>query len=833
MLAAVFAARELRSGIRGFRIFLACLALGVAALAASGSTASAFRHGLASQSRAILGGDLSLSVVSRRFDARERALFASLGRTTDALFVRAMAQGPGGRRLADVRGVDGSFPLAGHVVVQGAPDVAAALAGRDGLPGALVDPRLLERLHVAIGQPVTIGDRRFVVGGAVMSEPDALSRGFALGGAVIVDRAVLDRSGLIEEGDLFGDTTRIALGQGVSLKAALDRLAPEAANGVRIRDRNDAAGGVRQVIGQVQFFLGFIGLASLLAGGLGVSTAVGAYLETRRPSIAILKALGARGSTVRDIYLIQLSALALLGIAIGLAVGAACPFVLGALVGHALPLPVLFAVYPQPLLLAGAFGVLAAAAFGLGPLARARATPPASLFRRDLDASAGWGIERFGQIAAALGLAVLTVVTAPRFGVAAGMIAAVAVSFVLLGLIGRVAVSAAARLRPLAHGAVRLGLGNLAGPGSAARVATPAVGLGVALLAALLLVQGSLIAAVRDAAPRAAPSLVMTGIPPESAGALDTLMAAHVGTLNAGNYRRLPFATGRIVSLRGGPIDKERIARGLRWAFDQDIGMTTIGAAPPDADVTSGAWWPADYAGPPAIILARDIGRAAGLAVGDRVGISILGRVIDTRLAALRDVEFGRFGTGFPVVLDPAALAGAHLREVAIARTAASEDGPIIDAIGRKLPDVTVISVREQLQAVAKVFGQLAWATRGAASVTGLAGLLVLVGAIASTSPARAREAAILKVLGASRRQILVATAVEYGAVGLIAALAGVLVGAACAWPVVGVLHTPWRLAPGALSVLLAGCACLCAAAGLVGAFAALARRPAPVLRGE
>ena len=829
-----FAVRELRAGVRGFRILLACLALGVAALAAAGSTGSAFRHGLALQSRAVLGGDIAASVDGRRFTAAERAAFASVGRITEALHVRAMAEGSTGvRRLAELRGVDGAYPLAGQVRLAGSPDLATALRTDGALPGAVVDPHLLDRLGLRVGDTIRVGDRRFAVRAALISEPDTLGRGFALGGTILVARPVLEASGLIEPGDLFGDAVRIALRPGESLAAALDRLRPAASAGVQLRDRRDAAGGLRQVIAQVEFFLGFIGLASLLAGGVGVSTAVTAYLDTRRPSIAILKALGAPGAQVRNIYLLQIAALAGLGIAIGLAVGAASPFLLGALAGSSLPIPVLFRVYPAPLLEAGGFGMLAAAAFALGPLAQARATPPAALFRRDAAARTGIGPERVAQALAAIGLAALAIATAPTPTVASAMIAAIALTFALLRAVGALAVRLACAARPLARGAARLGLANLGGPGSAARIATPAIGLGVALLAALVIVQGSILAAVRDAAPRAAPTLILTGIAEADGPALDAIMAGATGrALSPDIYRRSPFATGRISAIRGAPIDMTRIQAGERWAFDHDIGITTLGAPPPDADVTAGAWWPADYAGPPAVIIADRIARAAGLRVGDHVTVSILGRDLDTRIAALRHVEFGRFGASVPLILDPAALRGAHLREVAIARTTAAADTVILRDLGERLPDVTVISVREQLAAIAGIFGQLAWATTGAAGITALSGLLVLIGAIAATSRTRVREAAILKILGASRAQILAAYLVEYGAVGLLAACCGLAVGALCAWPVVAfVLHTPWPHEVRALSLLLILCVAICAAAGLLGAATALRRAPAAVLR--
>ncbi|WP_371811060.1 ABC transporter permease, partial [Caulobacter sp. S45] len=367
-----FALRELRSGVRGFRIFLACLALGVAALAAAGSTAEAFRQGLASQSRAILGGDVSASVEGRRFTAAERAAFARLGRTTDTLHVRAMAEGPGGeRRLAEVRGVDAAFPLAGAVRLQGATTLAQAVDSRGGEPGAAVDPALLDRLRLKLGQGFLVGESRFVARAVLVSQPDALSRGFSLGPAVMVDRAALDRSGLVEADALFGETVRIALPGRTPLATTLSALKRSVGDGVRLRGRNDAVASLGRLIDQLQFFLGFIGLAALLAGGLGVSTAVAAYLETRRPSIAVLKALGASGSLIRNVYLIQVGALAVVGVGLGLAAGAASPFLLGWIAGDRLPIPVLFALYPAPLVTAGVFGLLTAAAFSLGPLGRA------------------------------------------------------------------------------------------------------------------------------------------------------------------------------------------------------------------------------------------------------------------------------------------------------------------------------------------------------------------------------------------------------------------------------------------------------------------------------
>jgi putative ABC transport system permease protein len=349
-----------------------------------------------------------------------------------------------------------------------------------------------------------------------------------------------------------------------------------------------------------------------------------------------------------------------------------------------------------------------------------------------------------------------------------------------------------------------------------------------------VLIQSSLLAEVRDVSPRTAPSMVFTQIPPERADAFDADIAASLGPLKPDRYRRYPFATGRIVRIRGAAVDKARVAPDQRWAFDEDISLSAIGPAPDDADLIQGHWWPADYAGPPLVMLDRDIARAAGLKLGDQITVAVLGRDLDLHIAGLRKVEWSRFGASFPLILDPAALAGANLREIAIARATKAQETAILARLSRDFPGVNVISVREQLEAATKLFGQLAWAVRGAAGVAALAGLLVLIGAIAATAQARAREAAILKVLGAARLQILAAYGVEYAAVGAIAGAAGLALGWAAAYPIVTlVFKAPLSVDWSGLTLVLAGVGGAAVAAGLAGAFAALARRPAPVLRSD
>ncbi|MEH6675615.1 ABC transporter permease [Phenylobacterium sp.] len=833
-LALRFAGRELRSGVAGFRIFLACLALGVAAIAAAGSTAEAFRQGLASQSREILGGDVVFSIDQRRFTDEERAAFANLGPSVYSVRANAMAQtADGQRRLVDVRGVGEAYPLVGVVELEGAASLATALAPADGVAGAAVEQALLDRLDLELGDIFTVGQTRLRVGAVLISEPDRIGRGFALGPRVLTDVTTVEASGLLGGGGLFGEAVRVLLSPIADPEAAIEEVREAFPDAVfEARDWSEAAAGAGRLIDQLEYFLGFIGLASLVAGGLGVGGAVSAYLEGRKASIATLKALGAQGTLVRDIYLIQIGALALLGVAIGLGIGAVTPLIIGALAADQLPIPALFAVYPEPLVRAAAFGVLAAGAFSLWPLARARTTPPSSLFRKEMSGRPRLGLETGLAVAAALGLAGLAILTAPSRWAAAGLIGGAAGAFLALSLLGLLAAWGAGRARRLARGAVRLGLANLAGPRSAARTATPAIGLGVALLSAIVLIQSSLLAQVSEVAPRTAPSLVFTEIPADRIEAFDAVIEQTLNSPGEDRYARLPLITGRITRLKGQPVDIETIDRGERWAFDEDLTLSALDGPPEVSEVTAGAWWAPDYAGPPLVAFERDAAKGAGLEVGDTITLQVLGREIDAQIAVLREVDWGGFGANFAVILNSGAIEGARPRHVAIAMASRAEEAAVTQALAGDFAGVNVISVRDQLEQAATLFDRLALAIRGAAAVAGAAGVLVLIGAIAAGARFRAREAATLKVLGGTRGQIVTAYLVEYGLVGLIAGLAGASLGAAGAWPVVTrVFNATWSVDWPVIVGILGGTTALGVVGGALAAFAALSRRPAAVLR--
>ena len=833
-----FAMRELRSGIKGFGIFLACLALGVAALAAAGSTAEAFREALALQGRDILGGDLAVSVNGRQFSDDELNAFRKLGLMSNRLHLRAMAESvnfDGSRRLVEVSAVDKAYPLSGTVSLEGAHNLAEATASQGGINGAAVAPELLDRLKLKLGDMFLIGDTRFRIRATIVHEPDTLGRGFPLGPRVIVSRDALLRSGMVHSDDLFGEVATIVLKSASTEAKAMTALKTEFPNsGLTIKDRANAVSGLGRLIDQLDFFLSFIGLSALFTGGIGVSSAVSSYLAQRRQAIAILKATGASGALIRNIYLIQIGAIAILGVTLGILAGMLVPICLGWMLGNKLPIPVLFAIYPLPLVKAGAFGLAAAAAFSLGPIARARTTSPAALLRQTLSARLAFGWEIVGIVIAATLIAVLSAFTAPSPLIAMIMLLGLGVAMACLFGLGQGVTYLAGILRNFFRGAVRIGIANLAGPKSAARTASPSMGFGIAILTMIILIQSSLMAQVDLAAGRTAPSMVFTQIAPEDGADFDRLATQALGPLSPAIYRRYPFATGRITAIDGAPVDVSKLDPKVRWAFDQDATLSTQDTQPADVKLTKGRWWPSHYLGEPQVILADEIADGAKIAVGEHITLSVLGRDLDVTVAATRKIDFGQFGDNFPIVLNPAALEGANLRDIVIIRSTKAQDDSLTDAVGHRFPEVNIISVREQLDAAAAIFSQIGMAIQVAAGVTLAASLLVLVGAIAANAQARSSEAAILKVLGASRRFVIATYCVEYGAVGLSAGVTGIALGAMAAYPIVSLgLHAPFRGDWFAVFMALVIVVSVGTFFGGIAAIVALSRRPAGALSPE
>ena len=830
------ARRELRGGLSGFRIFLACLALGVAAIAAVGTVRSSIEAGLAREGAALLGGDAEMEFTYRFASKAERTWMQTRARAiSEIVDFRSMAVVTRGdtteRGLTQVKAVDEAYPLIGTVVLEPDIPLAQALAGQEGLPGGVMERVLADRLGLSPGDQFRLGTQDFVLSALLLREPDNASAGFGLGPRTIVATEALANSGLIAPGTLFSTDYRLDLPAGADLAAlaadARDRFRD---SGLRWRDSRNGAPGVQNFVERLGAFLVLVGLSGLAVGGVGVWAAVRAYLAGKTDVIATLRTLGADRATIFRTYFIQIGALSLLGIAIGIVLGGAVPVLLSPLIEAQLPVPAVFRIYPQPLAEAAVYGLLTAFIFTLWPLARTEEVRAATLFRDALGSARL--IPRPRHVVALLaGLAALIGLAAWFSGTleltlwtTGGLTGALALLTVSAWLIRRLARHSAvlARGRP----ALRWALAAISGPREGAASVVLSLGLGLSVLAAVGQIDGNLRNAISGELPEIAPSYFFVDIQkdqmPGFTRRLENDPAVH-------RIDSAPMLRGIITRITDRPANE---VAGGHWVLNGDRGVTYSAELPPRTRLTAGTWWGPDYDGPPQISFAAEEAEEMGLKLGDTLTVNILGRDITATITSFREVDFSTAGIGFILSMNPGALAGAPHSFISTVYADEAAEAEILRDLAGAYPNITAIRVRDAITRVAEVLDGLAAATSYGAAATLLTGFLVLIGAAAAGETARTYEAAVLKTLGAARHRILTSFALRAALLGLAAGIVALAAGIAGGWAVSAfVFDTPYAVIwPSALGIVCGGIVATLISS-LLFAWRPLAARPARVLR--
>ncbi len=835
------ALRELRAGLDGFAVFLACIALGVMAIAGVASISRSLSDGLGREGRRILGGDLAFNLINREATDAERQALAGEGRLDIVASLRAMAvAGSGDAALVELKAVDpATYPAAGDLATDPPGRLADLLAERDGVPGALADPALLTRLDVKVGDRIALAGHDVAIRGTIVSEPDKIAGGIGFGPRLMVSEPTLRATGLVQPGSLNRWSYRLVLPPGTpdaDLDAAQARIraaTPEA--GWEIRSRTNADPRFAKSIERFTQFLTLVGLTALIVGGVGVGNAVHAFVERKRPSIATLKSVGAPGSQVVALYLTQVMLIAGLGTLIGLAIGASLPFLLDALFSADLPLPLNPTLAPGELALAAAYGLITAFAFAITPLGRAHDVPVSGLFRDTVDparVSPRWRYRIWLAVSLAA-LVGLSVATAFDRRVALIFIAAAAIAFGLLHLVALGLMALARRLPHPRWPAPRMALANLHRPGALTPAIVLSLGLGVTLLVTLSLIDANVRRTISATLPARAPNLFFLDIPSRDAAQFREFLAR---SAPSGKIEDVPMMRGRIVALNGVPASKIRPPEDAAWVLDGDRGITYADTVPDGSSLTEGAWWSPEQGAKPLVSFEADLARQLGLKLGDTVTVNVLGRDLTATIFNLRRVEWRNLGINFVMVFSPGTFRGAPHSDLATLTlpggTDASAENRILRDVAKTFPSVSAVRVKDALDAIGDLVGRLVLAIRGASAVAVLASLFVLAGAIAAGHRARLYDAVVLKVLGASRARLLTAYALEYAALGLATALFGLLAGTLAGWVIVAkVMHLDFRLdLSGALVAAVAAVA-LAILLGLVGTWRILGQKPAPYLR--
>jgi putative ABC transport system permease protein len=825
------ARRELHGRFRGLRLLLVCMFLGVGALAAIGSLSAAIDGELKSRGAAILGGDVEFATSQRAATEAERAAFSRLGRMSETVGMQAMAVREDGADAPQtvpvtLKGVDGAYPLYGNLTLADGSIAHPADAAK-----VWIAPGLAERLGVRVGGRLRLGTAQFTIAGIIADEPDRLGEGFTLGPVAIVTLEGIGRTGLIQPGSLYERKYRIALPAARSPDTAAEAVKADFPDGgweAKTRDR--ASPGAARFLDRMGQFLVLVGLAALAIAGIGVGNGVASYLSTRRGSIAALKVLGATSGGIARVYLLQVAVVAGIGILLGLVAGVlAVPLILW-IAGDVLPVAPEFAIHPGPLALAAAYGLLTALAFTAPPLVRAGTVPAAGLLRGSMDLRrAPWRrVLPWTGGAGALVVAI-AVATADQPAFTASFLATIAATLLLLAGFGWCVRWLAARLPRPRGPLLRLALTGLHRPGARTVTLVVALGLGLTLFVLLAAIRTSIDANIQETIPQRAPALFALDVPRDQVASFRQTVEQ---VAPAARIEMVPLLRGTITAYAGTRVaDLTTLPEGA-WALRGERGLTYSETLPASNELVEGRWWPRDYAGPPLVSLDVDLARVLNLKLGDPIRFSVLGVEREARVASFRRIHWDSLGFNFVMVFSPNAIADVPHNLAATIELPKGQEGAVTRALLPRFPSVSVVEVGGVIAQVRTLVGQMATAIAAAASVAILAGIAVLIGAIAAAREARTYDGVILKTLGATRAQVLGVQALEYVLLSIAIAALALALGLGGAWyVVVEVFAFEWLPHyPTVLATLAAG-AGVTLLIGILGALPILGIRPARALR--
>lgn len=845
------ALREIRNRPKGFGVFLLCLMLGVGAVSGIGTLSAALDAGIRNNTRIILGGDLEIRQTHMPIpDAVQEAL-EQYGAVSRVVRMRAMVRGPAGATtLTELKAVDDNYPLYGSVGLRSKADLAERLtngqtsASRNQPPSAVAEESLLLRIGASVGDLVMVGETAFRITDVLEREPDKAAGFFGLGPRLLVSLDDLEATGLLQPGSVVRYGLRTALLPGVaaeSVREDLNRQFPQAT--WQVREHGAAARGLTRAIDNFAKYLGLVGLAALLIGGLGVAGSVHAYFESRRNTLATMRCLGATSRTLFVFCLGQVLFMAVIGSISGLALGLSAANLGAIFLTRSLGLQAVPGVYPDVLATALILGLCTTLAFVLRPLFLALRFSPSELFRGYVQPDPQplrWR-ERGMILVAWCALGGLIVASVDDIQTAVGFLIAALVSVIVFAAVARIVKLVAARasrsriVRLWVGPRLRHALANLHRPGAMTAGVIFSLGLGLTMLTTVALVDASVLDRIKRQMPQQAPDFFFVDIPRAEIVAFREAVQSWPEVTQ---WRDQPSVRSRILEIGGLSPEEALQDPSVEWVIRGERGVTFANRPMEDVRIVGGSWWPEDYAGPPQVCMDANIARGLGAGLGDTLVMGVLGREVRATITCLREVDWESLALNHSIIFSPGVLEAApytHIATISLEPgTSAARREALVSALTRDFSRTAAVDVRDVLKDVARVTDQVGIGVRAAAGMTLLAGVVVLAGVVRTGLHRRGYEAAVFKVCGATRGDVRVMLGLEFLFLGAVSALLAGILGTGLAWWfVTQILEDPWVFMPRTLLMVLLLALLAVLVFGLAGMRSVLAARPWSMLRNE
>ncbi len=838
--ALTLALREGRSSARRLATYMIAITIGVAALVAINSFRANVVRSVDEESRTLLGADLRLNS-NTQFPDSVRALIDSLetaspGTTAEVVSTITIAVSDGGVRLVQLRGVQGPYPVYGTMATE-----PAGLWSRlgDG-KRVLVEPTLLAQVDAKVGDTLQLGGQRFEIAGVITNLPAEVSFRNALGPRVYMSKTALDATGLIQFGSIARHEIFMKMPDEQRLQTFVDRnhdLFRQSLIGfTTAREQAEQLAKALDTLGR---FLGLVGLAALLLGGLGVASAINVFIKSRRDTIAVLRCIGATQRTAFTAYLLQAVALGVTGAAAGVLLGLAVQIALPSLLESVLPFNVSFRIEWGVLATGLGIGAAVTTVFALLPLLEIRGISPLRALRHALEPARTRDPLRWAVYALLLAaIAALSIWQAGEVRIGLAYTGALGAAMIILWICAATLTWLTRRFFPRSAAfPIRQGVANLYRPQNQTLAVTMAVGFGVFLLSGLWVVQRNLLDWIQlDGGSQPAPNLVLIDVQPDQLDDMRQIVARYTTVAP----EVTPIVPGKVAAVRGIPAPKllaeRQTPRVEPWAVRREYRHTYRALPTESEKIVAGKWWDGAYkqGAVAEVSVEEDLLLNLGAKLGDRITWDIQGVQLETIVTSVRQVDWARFDTNFFVVFQPGVLDSAPQTYVALVKIDPAASQTLQREVSLKHANISAIDVGSVQKTLERIVGRVAFAIRFMALFSVVAGALVLLAALAAGRYQRIRESALLRVLGARRNQVRTMLLTEYLALGLLAGFVGVMLGGIAGWLLVQfVFKVDFTLPWAALASLWLGVATMSALMGVYTSRDALAGTPLEVMRSE
>ena len=846
-MAAKIAWRELRASRAKFLFVILSVAIGVAALTGVRGFSESFQKALLNQARSIMSADLSARMF-RQTTPQENAKLDALAvaknveRTSVTETVSmASLQGDPLPLLVSLKVVDPQkYPFYGAVILSPAGNLNSFLTDSS----VVVDDNLLVRLHAKQGDSLKIGGQIFRIAAVIEKEPDRLTAGIGLGPRVMMSRAAVDRTGLLQQGSRATERYLFRLGPqsgGIAdVRGELEKILPDA----QITDFRETSPALSEGLDHATGLLSLICLVAMVLGAIGVGMAMRAHLQQRIEVLAIMKSIGARSADILRIYLLQTLLLGavggLIGIFLGLGVEWALPFFFGKL----LPIQAPLRLPLRSVSAAFGTGILTTVLFCLPPLLDVRRIRPSVVLRKGVESEDSNGrLSFWKRIVANKAQWISAVVIVFALG---GIAAALADSMLvgkwfaaaLSGLLIVILALAAITLRGLRvfldktrlhlHSALRHGLANLYRPGNQTAAVLAALGAGVMLILSVFLMQRAIVNRMNTSAAASAANIFLVDISQDEVAGVKNLILQQPGAEK--KFEAIPIVSARITTIDGVPVDQLKLTNYPKRLFSS-VPITWADSVPDGVKILQGAWWKKNDADGLAIV--DHVAKRLKLHPGSAIDFESGERTIHTHVVVIYKSEGEHVFARSEFILPSGLLQGLPNVWYAAVHVQAKQIPLMERDLFRAYPTVTVINIADILDTVQGVVHQITLVIRFLAAFSMFSGAVILASSIASTRFRRIREVVVLKTLGATRNRIATVFSIEFTVIGLIAGVVGVVFANLLSRVLLHKMDVPFHPEILASVISVVTTAVLAVVTGWIASFRILGQKPLEVLREE